>query len=33
MLMLYSTRELTDFTLARVNLLHAENYITNDAPH
>jgi len=33
MLMMYSTRELTDFKSAGINLLHAETYVTNGAPH
>jgi hypothetical protein len=33
MLVMDGTRELTDFTLVRVNLLHADTYITNDAPY
>jgi hypothetical protein len=33
MRMLYRTRELTEFKPASINLLHAETYVTNDAPH
>jgi hypothetical protein len=33
MLTMDSTRELTDFKSASINLLHAETYVTNGAPH
>ncbi len=33
MLMMYSTRELTNFKSAGINLLDADTYVANDAPH
>lgn len=33
MLMMYSTRELTDFKSAGISLLHADTYVTNGTPH
>jgi hypothetical protein len=33
MLMMFGTRELTDFKSRSINLLHAETYVTNGTPH